>query len=144
LEDLSITPNLTISGSDLEVELSRSGGAGGQHVNKTETRVRLRFKLDACAVLFDEVKERIRKAHPSQVTTEGELLIVCASHRSQHRNLEEARERLAAIIKNALRRPKKRKSTRPSRASKERRLESKRQRSSVKKKRQKVHRGGSD
>ncbi len=143
MEDLPITRNLVIPSTDLEIELSRSGGAGGQHVNKTESRVRLRFKLDACTVLFHGVKERIRQAHPSQVTTEGELLVVCSSHRSQHRNLDEARERLAAIIKNALRAPKKRKVTKPTRASKERRLDSKRQRSGVKKGRQKVHRGDS-
>jgi ribosome-associated protein len=140
LEDLQITKKLVVSGKDLLVELSRAGGAGGQHVNKTESRVRLRFNLADCSTLLEEVKNRIRQAHPSQVTSEGELLVVCASHRSQHRNLEEARERLAGIIRNALPRPKKRRATKPTRASKERRLESKRQRSDVKKGRKKISR----
>ncbi len=144
LDPLHITESIIIPGSDLSVELSRSGGPGGQHVNKTETRVRLRFNLKDCEVLFEDVKERIRQAHPSQITAEGELLVVCASHRSQLRNHELARERLAEIIRAALKRPKKRRKTKPTRASKERRLESKRQRANVKKGRQKVRRGSHD
>ena len=143
MDDLRINERLVVPSSDLVVELSRSGGAGGQHVNKTESRVRLRFDLDGCSALWPGVKERIRKTYPSQITADGELLVVCSTHRSQHRNLEEARERLTEIIKQALHVQKKRKATKPTRASKERRLEGKRQRASVKKGRKKYRPGDS-
>lgn len=143
-EPLPITENLTIPATDLVIEVSRSGGPGGQHVNKTETRVRLRFELDRCGVLAADVKQRLRSAHPSQVTGEGVLLVVSSSTRSQHRNIEAARERLAEMIRAALKRPKKRRPTRPTRASKERRLEGKKQRASIKQGRKKVRSGDRD
>ena len=143
-DPLQVTSRLTIPGFLLEVETSRSGGPGGQHVNKTDTRVRLRFDLKGCDVLNGGIKARIRRAHPGKITTEGVLLVVCGTHRSQSQNLEEARERLRDIIRSALTPPKKRKPTRPTRGSKERRLESNRQRSAVKQGRRKVRGRGED
>jgi len=137
-DPLQISARLTIPSTDLEVETSRSGGPGGQHVNKTDTRVRVRFDLRGCQVLNGAIKARIRKAHPGKLTTDGILLVVCGTHRSQSQNLEEARDRLKDIIRAALSPPKKRKPTRPTRGSKERRLESKRQRSAVKQTRRRV------
>ncbi|MEC9073043.1 MAG: alternative ribosome rescue aminoacyl-tRNA hydrolase ArfB [Myxococcota bacterium] len=143
-DPLPITSRLTIPGALLEVETSRSGGPGGQHVNKTDTRVRLRFDLKACDALNGGIKSRIRRAHPGKITTEGVLLVVCGTHRSQSQNLEEARERLKDIIRSALTPPKKRKPTRPTKGSKERRLASKKQRSEVKQGRRKVRGRGED
>ena len=107
-------------------------------MNKTDTRVRVRFDLRGCEVLNGAIKARIRQAHPGKLTTDGILLVVCGTHRSQSQNLEEARERLKDIIRAALTPPKKRKPTRPTRGSKERRLESKRQRSAVKQTRRRM------
>ena len=143
-DPLQVTARLTIPASDLDVETSRSGGPGGQHVNKTDTRVRLRFNLKACDALNGGIKSRIRRAHPGKITTEGVLLVVCGAHRSQSQNLEEARDRLKEIIRSALTPPKKRRPTRPTKGSKERRLESKRQRSTVKQGRRKLRGRGED
>ncbi|MBD89341.1 MAG: aminoacyl-tRNA hydrolase [Deltaproteobacteria bacterium] len=140
-EPLTISRRITIPATDLTLERTRSGGPGGQHVNTTDTRIRLRFDLQGCQALRPEVKARIRRAHPSKLTSEGELLVVASAHRSQHRNIEDARERLAEIVRAALVAPKKRRPTRPTRASKERRLDAKRQRSAVKRGRNKPRRG---
>ena len=141
-EDLPINDHLTLPGWLIVVETMRSSGSGGQHVNTTETAVRLRLHLDA-AQLHPAVKDRLRKAFPSQTTSDGELLVHCGQHRSQRRNLDEARDRLAQMIRDHLRPPKRRRRTRPTRASKRRRLKDKRQRGEVKALRGRVdHDGG--
>ena len=131
-EPLTVNHRITIPTGDMVIEVSRSGGAGGQHVNKTESRVRLRFMLNTCEALRADVKARIRASYPGQMTESGELLLVASTHRSQHRNLEEVRERLATIIRAALIPPKKRRPTRPTRGSQERRLAAKKRNSAVK------------
>jgi ribosome-associated protein len=141
-EPLTISRRITIPGADLVIERTRSGGPGGQHVNTTDTRVRLRLDLRGCQAIPPDVKARIRRAHPSKLTTDGELLVVASAHRSQHRNIEDARDRVTEIVKAALVAPKKRRPTRPTRASKERRLDAKKQRSAVKKGRSKPRNGG--
>lgn len=141
-EALQIEGRLWIPGSDLSYETARSGGPGGQAVNTTDSRVRLRFALDRCAVLREDVKERIRAARPSAVTTGGELVITSDVHRSQRDNLDEARRRLAELVRACLRPPKVRRPTRPSKASKERRLTSKTRRGAVKAGRGKVGHDG--
>ena len=140
MADLQINDRLVIPAADLSWQFSRSGGPGGQHVNTTESRVQLRFALGRSSVLSPPVKRRLRQARPRWCTDEGDLLIACAAHRSRHRNQEEARSRLASAIRAALVRPKSRRATKPSRASKERRLKSKKQRGSVKAKRGRVSR----
>ena len=137
-EPLPITRSITIPAAELEFEFSRSGGPGGQHVNTTDTRVRLRFALDHSSVLTDAVKQRLKSAHPSWVTAEGELIITADGHRSRHRNIEDTRARLAEAIRTALVPPKKRKKTRPSRRAMQRRLDAKKRRSQVKEGRKKV------
>jgi ribosome-associated protein len=119
-------------------EFSRSGGPGGQHVNTTDTRARLRFDLDGCTELIPPVKERIRAARPSDITQDGELIITCDVHRSRGMNVEEARQRLIDLILRCLPPPKKRYATKPTRASQQRRLEGKSKRSGVKAGRGKV------
>jgi ribosome-associated protein len=137
-EDLLISSGLIVPAAELTVELSRSGGPGGQHVNKTETRVRLRFHLDESAVLSADQKRRLRARYPAHMTSDGTLFVVCDKYRSQHRNLDEARERLAQMILNGLKVAKRRKKTKPTRASRERRLNAKKQRSQVKSDRKKI------
>jgi len=116
---LTVRPGLEIPDSDLEVAFIRSAGPGGQNVNKVASAVQLRFALDGTAVLREDVKSRLR------VTDAGEILIVARAHRSQEQNRREAEERLCDLIRRALIAPKKRHATKPTRASKERRLEGK-------------------
>jgi ribosome-associated protein len=129
---IRITPSLTIPSHLYNEEFILASGPGGQNVNKTSTAVQLRFRLDASA-LDAGVKQRIRAAHRSKLTQHGELIILARRYRSQERNRDDARERLATIIQRALTPPKKRRATRPTRSSKEKRLDSKKRHSDAKK-----------
>ncbi|MCB9662882.1 MAG: aminoacyl-tRNA hydrolase [Alphaproteobacteria bacterium] len=141
-DDLPITERLVLPGSDLSEETLRAGGPGGQHQNTTDSAVRLRLALDATQVLTEGVKDRLRQAFPSQVTSGGELLVVAREHRSQAANREAARDRLVQMIRAHLRAPPPRRPTRPTKASKTRRLTGKRLRGAVKSGRGKVQDDG--
>ena len=132
-DDLVINDQLTISAQELEITASRSSGPGGQHVNKTDTRIQVRWNVTASEALSDVHRVRLQKNLASRLTESGDLLIACDTNRSQRRNKEEALQRLAAMVREALIPPKPRKKTRPSRAAVERRLQEKKQRSVVKK-----------
>jgi len=131
-EPLPIEGGPIIPAEDLSYEFSRSGGPGGQHVNTTDTRVRLRFALATCSVLSDDLKARLRASHPAWLTAEGDIILTSDRSRSRHQNLEDVRARLAEAIRAALIPPKKRQRTRPSRASRRRRLADKKRRGTVK------------
>jgi ribosome-associated protein len=122
---LPVTAGLEIPDSELSETFVRASGPGGQNVNKVATAVQLRFDLAGSRVLTPDVKSRLRALSGRRLTAEGAILIAARNHRTQERNREEARERLAELIRRALTPPRPRKATRPTRASRERRLEHK-------------------
>jgi len=130
--ELRVRPGLTIPAAELSVETARSGGPGGQNVNKVETKVRLRFDVAGSRALAPAARERLLERLASRLTRSGELVVEASRHREQARNEADARERLAALLAAALAPRRKRKKTRPTRASRERRLEAKRKRGSLK------------
>ncbi len=130
---LSITPTLSIPEDELVEEFLRSSGPGGQHVNKTATAVRLRFDAKNSPSLTAPVRDRLIKIAGARCTPHGEIIIEVHEFRSQKMNREEARERLIKLLKSAARPPKKRTKTKPSKASKERRIEGKKVRGQTKK-----------
>ena len=126
-----MTPAIAIDERELEEHFVRASGHGGQNVNKVSTAVELRFDIAASSLPHD-VKERLLNLAGKRVTADGVLLIDSREHRTQGMNREAARARLVSLLKAAAVRPKRRLATRPSRASKERRLDSKKQRSAIK------------
>ncbi|KRA42728.1 alternative ribosome rescue aminoacyl-tRNA hydrolase ArfB [Pseudoxanthomonas sp. Root630] len=129
---LEITPTLSIPDDELVERFVRASGAGGQNVNKVATAVELRFDVAASPSLPDALRERLLAKRDRRLTDEGVLVIDAQRFRTQDRNRQDARERLAALIAAALVVPKKRIATKPSRAAKARRLDAKRERSQVK------------
>jgi ribosome-associated protein len=129
---IEVTDALGIDEAELEFRAARASGPGGQHVNKTSTAVELRFDVAASSCLPEDVKARLIKLAGSRMTLEGVLVIFAQTHRSQEMNRQDAVGRLVALIQKAAEAPKPRKRTRPTRASKERRLASKSRRSEVK------------
>jgi ribosome-associated protein len=137
---LLITPSLAIDDSELDERFVRASGPGGQNVNKVATAVQLRFDAARSPSLTEEVRQRLRAIAGSRMTDEGILVIDARAFRTQAQNREDARERLADLIRRALVRPRRRHKTRPSAASKERRLESKKRRGQTKASRSRGHR----
>lgn len=135
MEPLRINARLVLPADELHVSFSRSGGPGGQNVNKVATRVQLRFSVTTSASLGDRRRVRLLGQLGKRLTTRGELIVFASSHRERARNLEEARERLASLLRSGLQVKKQRKPTKPTRASKRRRLDSKRKRGDLKRSR---------
>ena len=129
---LQITDTIAIDESELEERFVRASGPGGQNVNKVASAVELRFDASKSTVLDSEVRERLKRIAGSRMNAEGVILIDARRFRTQAKNREDARERLAELIRSALVRPKRRRKTRPTTASRERRIESKRRRSETK------------
>ncbi len=123
--DLPITERISIPGWRLVVETARGGGPGGQHVNTADTAVRLRLHLGSVTEVHPGVLARIRRAFPSYVTNDDELVVSSRGSRSQSSNLDAAYARMAGMFRDNLQPPKRRKPTKPTRASKRRRLDGK-------------------
>jgi ribosome-associated protein len=132
---LEVNESLSIPRGELEVRVSRSSGAGGQHVNKTSSRVEIFWNVKTSSVLSEEQRGRLLEKLASRLSTEGSIRVVASDMRSQSRNRELAEERLAETVRRALLVPKKRRPTKPTRAAKEARLESKKRQSHKKRER---------
>ena len=135
---LIITPTYAVPEDQLDERFVRASGPGGQNVNKVATAVELRFSVPASS-LPDEVKARVAVLAGRRMSADGVILIDSREHRTQAGNREAARARLAALIGRAFRRPRPRKATRPTTASRERRLDAKGRRARVKARRGRVH-----
>jgi ribosome-associated protein len=135
MDAIDINPRLAIPEDELDFSFARSGGPGGQNVNKVNSQVVLRFDLANSPSLTDDQRRRIASKLRNRITTDGELVLSSQTHRTQLANREAVVDRFRELIREALKRPKVRKKTKPSRAAKERRLESKKKRSQRKRQR---------
>ena len=134
---ITITDQISIAESELQLEFTRASGPGGQNVNKVSSAVLLRFDTDSPS-LPSGVRERLVELAKNRINEDGELLIQASRHRTQEQNRQDALERLVALIREAAEEPKARVKTKPSPASKEIRLKYKKQRGEIKKQRHKV------
>ena len=126
--DIVITPALTIPRAELQFRASRAGGPGGQHVNTSSTRVELLWDLSHSTVVSDEQRGRLLTKLAARLDAAGMVRVVASDRRSQSQNRDAAAERLAVLVRQALVVPRKRRPTRPTRASREQRLADKRKR----------------
>jgi ribosome-associated protein len=133
--EVSITPRLSVSTHEFEFSYARSGGPGGQHVNKTSSKVLLRWNFERSGALTPAQRDRVRAKLGARATEDGDILVTSELHREQSRNVDDAVQKFAAILQEALRVPKKRRATRPTRGSQKRRMDSKRKRGDTKKQR---------
>lgn len=132
---LQVTDRVSIPRDELSIRASRSGGAGGQHVNTSLTRIELLWNVGQTRALPEDAREGVLQRLRSRTNADGYIRIVSSEHRSQLRNREAAEERLVKLLRSALAVPRSRRKTAPTRASKEARLEAKKRRSEIKKRR---------
>jgi ribosome-associated protein len=129
---IRITDHISIDEREIEESFVRSSGPGGQNVNKLSTAVQLRFDVRRSPSLPNDVALRLMTLAGKRMTKDGVIVLIAQSHRTQERNRADALERLVALVKQAAVRPVKRVATKPTKASKERRLEGKKVRGNIK------------
>jgi ribosome-associated protein len=135
VEDLAVTLDITIPAHELSISFARSGGPGGQNVNKVESKVELRWTPSESGALQGPTREWLLQRLAPKLTSAGELIVTSSRTRDQLKNREDALEKLAETVRQALVRPKRRRKTKPTASAKRKRLEAKKQRSRVKKNR---------
>jgi len=140
MQDIVVTPWLTIPSGELSISFARSGGSGGQNVNKVSSKVDLRWNIEASGVLRAEDRVWLLQTLRNKLTTDGTLIVTSTLTRDQIKNRGDAESKLALIVRAALDRPKTRKPTKVSKGAKRRRVADKRHKSEIKKNR----RGDSD
>ena len=131
--ELPVNESISIPRSELQYRASRAGGAGGQHVNTSSTRIELLWDLTHSTAVDETARQRLLEKLAARLDAEGKVRVVASDRRSQLQNRESAEARLVEIVRRALVIPKKRKATRPSKAAKQRRLTDKKKRSNQKK-----------
>jgi ribosome-associated protein len=134
-EPIVVASGVVVPASALSLHTSRSSGPGGQNVNKVASKVELRVDLDRIEGLSDEARTRLLALADGRLDAEGRLLVVSQRTRDQHRNLEDAREKVRALVRRAMIRPRTRRPTRVTAAAKARRLDEKKRRSAHKRRR---------
>src|SRR5690242_16666870 len=135
MRDIVVTPRVTIPAGELSLAFARSGGPGGQNVNKVASKVELRWNPTTSAALGEDDRALVLQNLANRLTTEGELIVTSTLTRDQIKNRDDAMSKLALIVRAALFRPKARRATKPMRASKRRRVEGKRHRAEIKRNR---------
>jgi ribosome-associated protein len=135
---IQVTETITLSDDEIEEQFMRSSGPGGQNVNKVESAVQLRFHARASRALSNAVYLRLEKLAGRRMTSEGDIVITANSYRTQEQNRKDALDRLMGMIREAAVVPKVRRATRPSRAAKAKRMDTKKQRGNTKKGRGRV------
>ena len=136
--DLEVNPRVIIPGDELQEQFTHASGPGGQNVNKVATAVQLRWDVAASTVLDDGAKARLMRLAGSRMTQDGVLVLDARRNRSQERNREDARDRLAELVRQSLVVPRKRRPTRPTAASRRRRMDTKSRRGETKRLRGRV------
>jgi ribosome-associated protein len=135
VHDLVITPRLTIPASELSVQFARSGGSGGQNVNKVSSKVDLRWNVETSAALTADDRAWLLQQLRSRLTADGTLIVTSTLTRDQLKNRDDAESKLTLIVRTALVRPRKRVATKMSRGAKRRRVADKRHHAEIKKNR---------
>jgi ribosome-associated protein len=135
---IEINDNLSIPEEELAFRSARSSGPGGQHVNKTSSRITLLFDIPASQSLSDAQKRRIRERLATRINRDGVLRVVCGRHRSQAANRREAVDRFAELLRQALKKVRRRRKTSVPAGARRRRMENKRRRGEIKRTRGKV------
>lgn len=135
MSDIVISPRLTIPAGELGLAFARSGGSGGQNVNKVSSKVELRWNVAESTALVEEDRQWLLAKLASKLTQDGTLIVVSQLTRDQIKNRDDAESKLTLIVRTALTRPKTRRATKPSRAAKRRRVEGKKHRAEVKRNR---------